>query len=282
MSAVGPQVSTSTEALDIQDVATTGRQYSLGKILGIWGLAAVPMATLSWVVFPALSSDFNADPLGAGVTRILLLAVGLVWLFLLSMIIVRQEEGDLRWSTVKRRLRLNAPRDPKTGETRRRLWLWAIPALLAIVVYEILLKQYVGDLWLAMFPFLAEPAGWGMAAIFQSQEVVTGLRGAWWFLALFVVQAAFNTFLGEELLFRGVLLPKMEGVFGKWSWAANGALHGVYHLHQPWGIGSSIVSGFLYAFPSWRFRTTWMGVIVHSAQSVYFAFLILGLVLGLA
>ena len=43
------------------------------------------------------------------------------------------------------------------------------------------------------------------------------------------------------------------------------------------------ISGvFLYAFPSWRFRSTWMGIIVHSAQSVYFSFLILGLVLGLA
>jgi uncharacterized protein len=41
--------------------------------------------------------------------------------------------------------------------------------------------------------------------------------GAWWFFALFVVFAAFNTILGEEFLFRGVLLPRMEGVFGRWS-----------------------------------------------------------------
>ena len=45
--------------------------------------------------------------------------------------------------------------------------------------------------------------------------------GAWWFLALFVVSAAFNTILGEEFLFRGVLLPRLEGVFGRWSWVAN-------------------------------------------------------------
>ena len=64
--------------------------------------------------------------------------------------------------------------------------------------------------------------------------------------------------------------------------ARNGALHGVYHLHQPWGIGASILSGLVYAFPSWRLRTTWMGVIAHSAQSIFFAFLILGVVLGLA
>jgi hypothetical protein len=79
------------------------------------------------------------------------------------------------------------------------------------------------------------------------------------------------------------LLAKMEGVFGRWSWVANGVLHGCYHVHQPWGIVGSVISCVcLYAFPTWRFRSTWMGVIVHSAQSVFFALLILGIVLGLA
>ena len=130
------------------------KQYSLAKILGIWALAAIPMGILSWVVFPAVSPDFGSDPLGAGVTRIVLLLIGLIWLFVLSMIIVRREEGDLRWATVKRRLRLNTPRDRKTGETRRRLWLWVIPFLIAIIVYEIALKPYVDDLWVSIFPFL--------------------------------------------------------------------------------------------------------------------------------
>ena len=263
--------------------AGTGKQYSLARILGIWALAAIPMGILSWVVFPALSRDAGSDPLAAGVTRIVLLTVGLIWLFVLSMIIVRQEEGDLRWATVKRRLRLNAPRDPKTGETRRRLWLWVIPFLIAIVMYEIALKPYVDDLWVSVLPLFAEPSGYSPAAIFESQEILDRLVGAWWFLALYVVNAVFNTILGEEFLFRGVLLPKMEGVFGRWSWVANGVLHGCYHFHQPWGILASVISGvFLYAFPSWRFRSTWMGIIVHSAQSLYFSFLILGVVLGLA
>jgi uncharacterized protein len=124
--------------------AEMGEQYSLAKILGIWALAAVPMGILSWVVFPAVSPDVGSDPLGAGVTRIVLLTVGLIWLFVLSMIIVRREEGDLRWVTVKRRLRLNMPRDPKTGETRRRLWLWVIPFLTAVIVYEIAFKAIRG------------------------------------------------------------------------------------------------------------------------------------------
>jgi hypothetical protein len=100
-----------------ETISETGEQYSPARILGIWALAAIPMGILSWIVFPALSPDFDSDPPWAGVTRVVLLTLGLIWLFVLSMITVWQEEGNLSWATVKRRLRLNAPRDPKTGET---------------------------------------------------------------------------------------------------------------------------------------------------------------------
>jgi membrane protease YdiL (CAAX protease family) len=258
-------------------------QYSLAKVLGIWAAAVVPMAILSWVVFPAVSPDFKADPLGAGVTRLVLLTVGLIWLFVLSMIFVYREEGDLRWATIRRRLWLNTPRDPKTGQPRSKLWLWLIPLIILGTAYGIFLTPVLDRLWVSIFPFFAEPPGYGAGAFLESPEIQAQLVGAWWFLALFAVSAIFNTVLGEEFLFRGVLLPKMNGVFGKWDWVANGVLFGLYHLHQPWSILASIIDGiFLFAFPARRFRSTWMSIILHSLQSVFFLFLILGLVLGLA
>ena len=214
----------------------TNDQYNLAKILGIWAAATLPMAVLSWIIFPLVAPDFEADPLGAGVTRVVLLTLGLVWQFVLSMIIVRQEEGDLRWTTIKRRLRLNAPQHPKTGERQRRLWLWVVPALIGVTVLDIALSSTLSDLWVSIFPFFAEPPGYSFDAVFESAEIMQRLVGAWWFLGLFVLSAIFNTVLGEEFLFRGVLLPKMEGVFGKWSWLANGVLFGFYHLHQPWAF----------------------------------------------
>jgi membrane protease YdiL (CAAX protease family) len=256
--------------------------YSLAGILGLWALAAVPMGILGWIVSPRLAPVAEADPLRAGVTRLMLLASGLVWLFILSLIIVRREEGELRWATVKRRLRLNAPREPATGEPRARLWLMVLPFLVAVAVVELVLSPPLEHAWVSALPFLAEPAGSSFAAIFQSPEILARLEGAWWFLALFVFQAAFNTILGEEFFFRGVLLPKMEDVFGRWCWVANGILFGLYHLHQPWGIPNSVLTGLLYTFPAYRYRSTWLSIILHSAQSVYLAFLVLGVVLGLA
>ena len=190
-------------------------QYSLAKILGIWALAAAPMGILGWIVFPLLAPDFESDPLEFGVTRLVLLALGLVWLFVLSMILVRREEGDLRWATVKRRLRLNAPREPTTGEPRARLWLWVVPFLVAVAVVELVLDPPIETAWVSVFPFFAEPGSYSFDAILQSREILARLEGAWWFFALFVIQAAFNTIFGEEFLFRGVLLPKMVGVFGR-------------------------------------------------------------------
>ena len=95
-----------------------------------------------------------------------------------------------------------------------------------------------------------------------------------------VVFGIFNTVIGEELLFRGVLLPRMKGVFGRRDWIANGVLFGIYHLHQPWSMPGSIVEGvFLEAYPSRRFQSAWMGIIVHSLQTVFVTIVVLTLVL---
>jgi membrane protease YdiL (CAAX protease family) len=258
-------------------------QYSLAKILGIWALAVAPMGILGWIVFSLVAPEFESDPLGSGVTRIVLLTLGLVWLFVLSMIIVRREEGDLRWATLKRRLRLNAPREPSTGVPRAMLWLWVIPFLVGVVVIELVLASALENAWVSVFPFLAEPqGGYSFDAILGSQEVLQRLVGAWWFFALFVILSVFNTILGEEFLFRGVLLPRMEGVFGRGSWVANNVLFALYHVHVPWVMPNAFLTGLLYTYPAYRYRSTWMSIILHSAQSVYIGFLVLGIVLGLA
>lgn len=44
------------------------------------------------------------------------------------------------------------------------------------------------------------------------------LSGSWLWLGVLLAFFVFNTVLGEELLFRGYLLPRMQGVFGSWDW----------------------------------------------------------------
>ena len=237
------------------------------------------MWLLGWVAYPILSAGLS--PLDAGMMRYTLFTIGLIWEFVLAMTIVYLEEGDLRFSTIRRRFWLNHPISAKTGETKKRLWWWILPLTLLVAAVEIGLRSTLVNLWTAVFPFFAQPAGYDVSAIFSPVQRAHWV-GAWGFFAFFFVNALFNTFLGEEFIFRGVLLPRMEGLFGKWAWVANGVIFGFYHLHQPWGILSSVVSGLIYAFSAKHFRSTLFSIILHSGQSVYLLFLILGLVLGLA
>jgi membrane protease YdiL (CAAX protease family) len=252
-------------------------QYSLAKILAIWAAAVVPMVVLGWVVAPLIGDSIDlgvGDENREAFTRAGLLTLGLIWQFVLCMGIILREEGDLRWSTIRTRCWLNTLRDPKTGQARAKLWWWLVP----LIVLFVALQGAPLDL-----PFIGEPARYSFDTLMESDQRKADLEGAWHLLGLFLLLGIFNTILGEELLFRGILLPKMRGVFGKGDWIANGVLFGLYHLHQPWGIAKSMIDGiFCLAWPSRRFRSAWMGIIVHSSQTVFFVFVALGLVLGLA
>ena len=101
--------------------------------------------------------------------------------------------------------------------------------------------------------------------------------GAWGWFAL-LVSVAILAPVVEELLFRGLLPPRMRAAVGRWDWAVNGALFGVYHLHQPWSIPSSVLDGmFGQAYPTKRFQSIWIAIITHTAPS----FVIIGVVLSL-
>src|SRR3712207_7981189 len=80
-------------------------QYTLLRVLGVWAAAALPMGILGWIVAPALTPPIESNPIGAVVTRYGVLTLGLIWQFILVLIIVSREEGDVRWTTL-RRLRL--------------------------------------------------------------------------------------------------------------------------------------------------------------------------------
>jgi len=88
-------------------------QYSLAKILGVWAAAALPMGVLAWIVAPWLGDQLGGrEPFAQAL--LICLTAGLIWQFVLTLILVRRELGRLQWSRVRQALWLVAPRDPKT------------------------------------------------------------------------------------------------------------------------------------------------------------------------
>jgi membrane protease YdiL (CAAX protease family) len=240
------------------------RQYSLAEILGVWAAAAVPMGVLAWIVAPWLRDQLGGDePLAQAL--LICITAGLIWQFVLVLIMTRRELGGLQWPRVRDALWLRPPRDPRSGRVGGRVWWWVLPF---IVLFA--LEAAVA---------IPGPSVRDFADFVDSDGGEDFFRGAWGWFAVVVVLVVFNTVLGEELLFRGLLLPRMRGVFGRGDWVANGVIFAVYHLHTPWVIPTSLVDIFALAYPSRRFQSAWMGIIVHSTQSVIVIGVVLALVL---
>jgi membrane protease YdiL (CAAX protease family) len=243
-------------------VARPITQYSRRTIFAIWAAASIPMGILAWIVAPAIADGDTAvdlfEPLVACLT------VGLVWQFVLALALVGREQGTLRWSVLRDAMWLRSPRSPKTGKVGGKIWWIVVPITIGLAAEEVVslpppLSRNIGEL-------LSSDAG---QALFH---------GSWGLFALCVTMFLFNTVFGEELLFRGVLLPRMEGAFGKRDWVANGLLHATYHWHVPWVIPASVVDMFLVAYPARRYRSALLSMAVHSAQTVMFTLILLTLV----
>ncbi|HVN12700.1 MAG TPA: CPBP family intramembrane glutamic endopeptidase [Kineosporiaceae bacterium] len=242
-------------------------QYTLRAIVIIWALAALPMAALAWVGAPLLRGHLaGTGDLPLVKALLLCLTIGLVWQFMLVVALVWREQHTLRWSVVRDALWLRPPRSPRSSRVGGRLWLILVPLIVAVGLASAI---HIGSI----------PPGRDLGLFLDSSAGKTFLHGAWGWYGLLLTMFLFNTVLGEELLFRGLLLPRMNGVFGRLDWLANGALFAVYHLHVPWAIPSTLLDTFLVAYPVKRYGSAWIGIAVHSAQSVVLAVLVLTLVL---
>ncbi len=245
--------------------AVTIPVWSRRTVLAVWAAATLPMGVLAWVVTPLLAHAFSG---ATALPRALILSLtaGLIWQFVLVMVVVRREQGTLSWPVLKAALWLNTPVSVRTGRPSRRLWWVVVPLMMLLALEE-------------MLPSIPSPVARDSAAFFASHTGHEWMSGNWVWFAILVVQFTFNTALGEELLFRGLLLPRM-GSFGRRDWLVNGLLFACYHLHEPWVIPQTVVvDTFVLAQSSRRWRSSLIGIAVHSGQTLFFFVIALTLVL---
>jgi membrane protease YdiL (CAAX protease family) len=261
--------------LQANAVAETGEQYSLGRILGIWALASLPGALLFWLGLPILD---KYTEMSVGYLVLIVLGLPYIWHLILAFLILKKEAVDMHLNTIKDRLWLRTTTDPRTGKKNSALWLWVIPVIAAYgLTAASPIFQSINDGWARILP-ITEPAQYRTDVLFEHPEA---LVGNWAFVFVFLLVSILT--MSEEIIFRGILLPKMNGVFGRADWIANGALFAFYHLDRPWIWPSYIVySTLTLALPARLLRSTWFAMAVHFSQAFYFLFLIVGVVLGLA
>lgn len=264
MTALPVRISPPAPASAARDVPIP--QYTRRAVLAVWAAAALPMAALAWVVAPRLATSMTGPVALLRALSVCLLA-GLVWQFVLVVALVGVEQRSLRWAVLREALWLRAPRSPRTGRSGGRLWLLVLP--LAAALYAA-----------SRLPRPPMPAARDLESLLGSDAAQQFLLGNWPWFAVLTAMLVFNTVLGEELLFRGFLLPRMNRAFGNRDWLVNGVLFAVYHLHEPWQIPAALLDALILAYPSKRYRSAWIGIVVHSAQTVFFTVVLLVLVIG--
>jgi CAAX protease family protein len=236
------------------DRSTSITQYTLTRIVAVWATAAVPMAVLAWIVVPALSHSLGGrEPLVEAI--LVCFTAGLLWMLLVTLVLVRREQGGLGWPLVRDALWLRPPRAPKSGRVGGKVWWWVLPFTVLSVGINALPIDPTGP----MPRDLPEFIGTDRAERF--------FHGNWTWFAMAALVSLLAPVV-EELFFRGLLLPRMRAVCGRADFVANGAIFTAFHLHQPWSMPATLLDGiFTQAYPARRFQSIWIGLVTHTVPS---------------
>jgi membrane protease YdiL (CAAX protease family) len=228
----------------------------------------------------------------------LCLVLPLALLLLAALLAYRLEGREFTWTSFAQRFRL--------GPMKLKDWLWAIglaifmyggnhssPISFAFVCFALLFEG--GDKWkrnltlsgiILLFLFASyelwhlEPLLSKFVIHLKSDELIEFMKhfgpsdfmgfptkGNWWILVYYLfVLLAFNIG-GEELWWRGYIMPRQELVFGKATWIINGLLWACFHIfiHSTlYDLVRMMPTCLALAYVVQRTKNTWTGIIGHT------------------
>ena len=227
-------------------------QMNLGAILLMFAWPAVWYVVLIYGIGSRFVTESGTTPTWVFLTAIVLgagaeLAAGLE--------LLHRDGYPFRLSALRDRLRLRWPSGWRG---------WGVALILLVLGMGLGIATGPLNAKLAAVPGFVPPAWWPAASnptiqVASAADVFPdiNLRGNYLFvLVYFVIGLIFNIF-GEEIYYRGYLLPRMRGVFGAWDWVANGVLFTLKHVYQRWlypgilvgGLGVAFAAGLLGSLP---------------------------------
>lgn len=89
------------------------------------------------------------------------------------------------------------------------------------------------------------------------------LRGNWKFFITYVTIGLVFNVVGEELYYRGYLLPRMRGVFGRYDWLASSLLFTAKHVYQPWALPGIFVGALCFGIAAGPLGSVRLAVVYH-------------------
>jgi membrane protease YdiL (CAAX protease family) len=129
--------------------------------------------------------------------------------------------------------------------------IWSIGSLIVISILSILVMK-----GLEIF------AGkYNHSPSFISMEPLSS--GRYWLLGIWLPYWILNI-LGEEILWRGVMLPRQEIAFGKYTWLIHGIGWSLFHIAFGWQLLITLIPLiFIQSYVVQKTKNSWCGVIIH-------------------
>ncbi|MBV7331298.1 CPBP family intramembrane metalloprotease [Chloroflexi bacterium TSY] len=176
---------------------------------------------------------------------------------------IREERPD--WPTFIARFRLQ--------RLERKYWLWIPFVFVGILLLNESLAWTIPIL--NNIPFFAPPEI--VPEIFKDPyETLAQGRGNatfmgvpltpvnWWLLPFWLIWVIGGV-LGEELVWRGYVLPRQQATYGRWAWLVNGLLWNVpFHWYTLSNVLSDMPLYLILPFFAQRVRNTWFAIIIHA------------------
>ncbi len=199
-------------------------------------------------------------------------------LFALAFGAVKQENVSLTVRALAERFRL-----------RRLRWQDAVWMIFAIFILAGSFIFTPTQIWLLhTFPALQPPASFPalLNPLMQNEVLPTTIStwmgpqaaGNWGWAVLVLLLFFFNIF-GEELYWRGVLLPRQELVNGRYTWVIHGIFWNLFHLpFYPWYVISGLPFALAISFVAQKTRNTWTSILLHAlANMMMYTFMLMAI-----
>lgn len=210
--------------------------------VAIFGTAAVAMIFGTHFLIPILHRTLGWERI---ILWFLVAGLGVFLPMLIASYVMIRKEGqcfDRKLWIERLRFRALSARD----------WLWAVAAIGAIALSSAvilkLLELIVGSI--------------NSKPLFMSLQPLSA--GRYWILLIWFPYWLLNIF-GEEIFWRGVLLPRQELVFGGKTWLVHGFFWGIFHIAFGWRLLITLLPIlFIQSYVVYRRQNTWLGVFIHA------------------
>lgn len=216
--------------------------FGLGSSALLFGSAGSVLYLETHLLIPYLARTTGVEPV---VFWFLVAGLGMfVPLLLVAAVLLKREGVELTRCALARRLRL--------GALSREDLRWCLGGTLAIGLLSFLSMQAVDTV----------AGGFDRSPPFLAFEPLSGAR--LWILGLWLPYWVLNI-LGEELVWRGVILPRQEASFGRWAWLAHGLGWCLFHVCFGWQLLVTLLPIlFILPYIVQKRANTWIGVFLHA------------------